>query len=139
MTFQLIIMFVFLINGYPETPAKAMTDKSEFCHQSHNGEAKIKLETEKNKLKIKGVYSGAPLPDLSYKLSVRKKGRSGTSSNAQSGKFEVKPGQTEVILSSSAFGIQPNDQFFIQLQIYQDSKLVSEDILSFDASKVNDL
>jgi hypothetical protein len=62
---------------------------------------------------------------LTYRLTARKQGRSGTSSSAQSGQVRARAGQAQV-LSHLALSIQPGDSYEFLLEIFQDGRKVAE-------------
>ena len=99
-----------------------------------NKDAVIKIVEEAGKINVKGVYLGSYTGSLSYKLTIQKKGKGGNSNNSQSGKFKKNPEQKEVLLSSSSFNFQSNDEFNIVLEIFNDSTLISQEIQNFKAN-----
>lgn len=94
-------------------------------------QSRINLVKENGKIKVQGVYVGNNAGTLSYKLIVQKEGNGGSSNNSQSGKFKIVPGQKEVVLSTSSFNSQTNDEFKITLEIYQDTELISQELISY--------
>lgn len=98
------------------------------------GKAKIDLQKEANKITVRGLFVDGTVSDqpYTYKLTVNKTGRGGSSNNAQSGQFEIAPGQKEVVLSAAGFNANSHDNFDIQLQVYKGTELISQDVLVID-------
>lgn len=114
-------------------PTNAQAGLKPLSKNGREGTAKIDLQKDTNKITVRSLFvDGEAGKVLTYKLSVEKSGKSGTSNNAQSGKFEIKPGQQEVVLSTSGFSAYPQDKYFIQLQVFEGDKLISQDTLEYE-------
>ena len=92
---------------------------------------RIDLAKEAGKIKVQGVYTGKNTEALFYKLTIQKKGKSGTSNNAQSGNFKKNPVEKEHVLSTSGFNFQPGDVFTIMLEVYQNARRISVEFLNY--------
>lgn len=102
-----------------------------FYPENDSSLTRIDLVNEAGKIKVQGVYIGDNTEALSYKLTVHKKGKSGTSNNAQSGKFKKGSAEKEHLLSTAGFNFQSGDAFSIRLEIYQEARQLSVEILDY--------
>jgi hypothetical protein len=128
-TFWLVFIIVFVATGNVKADPIFLTNLSE------SNVAKIVLLKDANKITVRSVFiNGTSGQILNYKIVVEKSGKSGTSNNAQSGTFEVKEGQKEVVLSTSGFNINPQDKYFIKLQVFQGKVLISQDTYLYESS-----
>lgn len=67
--------------------------------------------------------------NLRYELSTDKRGTSGTSRNAQSGRFTVLPGQ-KAILSQTSLNVSPADYYRVHLRLLDaQNNVVAQDSL----------
>lgn len=80
--------------------------------------AQIDLEREGDACSVRALYTGegASSDTLSYELTVRRRGASGTTQTAQSGTFSVGPGRTDT-LSTVRVSVQSGDQLRLRLTI----------------------
>jgi hypothetical protein len=103
---------------------------------SPGGQAKIELNQQENMLQIKSYYlnAGPAAEHLSYKLYTTKKGRSGSSRNAQGGSFEVEAGQKE-LLAQTRISVNPGDYYAIKLMVYRNGEVVSQDSVAYNGLK----
>ena len=99
--------------------------------------AKLVILKEANKITVRSVFiNGAAGQVFNYKFIVEKSGKGGISNNAQSGTFEVKDGQKEVVLSTSGFNLSSQDKYFIQLKVFQGNTLISQDTFLYETSEI---
>ena len=97
-----------------------------------------KIITEQNNemLKIKGTVTNnsAIHYNLNYILISVKTGKSGNSSNKQSGKFSIKPNEVKV-LSESSIRVSRNDalKMYLFIKDEQTGQLISKDSLEINA------
>lgn len=93
--------------------------------------AQLESRLENGQLTIIGhcQNSGAQPRTLHYELLTSKQGQSGTSRNAQSGRFTVAPQQTAT-LSQTTISVTPADFYRIKLRVLDlQGLLVTEDSL----------
>ena len=99
---------------------------------------KIITENHEGLLKIKAiaVSSSKIYNDLNYILVSVKTGKSGSSTNKQSGKFSLKPNETKV-LSESSLNLAKNDalKVFLFLKDEESDRVVSKDSLEINSEK----
>lgn len=94
--------------------------------------AKIVKEVKNNNMELNATCISQTTNNLSlrYEMEIEKAGNSGTSKNKQSGAFEMGNHETKV-LAVNKFNVNKNDQFQVQLNIFQKNKLISKDTLKF--------
>lgn len=99
-----------------------------------------KIITNKNqgltKIQALAVSNSATFHDLNYILVSVKKGKSGTSSNKQSGKFSLKPNETK-ILSETNLNIDKDDalKVYLFLKDEETDEVISKDSLEVHTEK----
>lgn len=102
---------------------------------------KIITNTNNEMLNIKATVknNSATHYDLNYILVSVKKGRSGNSSNKQSGKFAIKPNEVKV-LSESSLRVTKNDavKVFLFIKDEHSDKVLSKDSLEVNPNQFND-
>ncbi len=99
---------------------------------------KIITETNEGRVKIKAaaVSSSQTFKDLNYILITLKKGKSGTSSNKQSGKFSLKPNETR-ILSETDVHLAEKDglKVYLFLKDEESDRTIAKDSLEINAGQ----
>src|SRR5690606_27429700 len=98
---------------------------------------KIITENNEGQIKIKAaaISSSQTFKDLNYILITLKKGKSGTSSNKQSGKFSLKPNETR-ILSETDVNLSDKDglKVYLFLKDEESDRNVAKDSLEIKPS-----
>ncbi len=99
----------------------------------------IDIEEERGYITIRGKFynQSAQSMAIRYTLAVKKSGKSGSSSNKQSGKHQVAP-QEEVILSTTKINVGAKDSYKIELQIFDADTLVAEDSIIYYGTNGNE-
>lgn len=96
-----------------------------------------KIVTEQNegslKIRAAAVNSSATYHSLNYIMVSVKKGKSGTSSNKQSGKFSLNPNETKT-LAETTFNLQKNDGLKVFLFVKDEE---TDIVLSKDSLEIN--
>ncbi|WP_051190400.1 curli-like amyloid fiber formation chaperone CsgH [Kaistella palustris] len=109
-----------------------------FAQNSEDVQGKIITENHGDLLQLKAVAinSSDLYRDLNYILISLKKGKSGTSTNKQSGKFSLRPNDTQA-LSEVRINLQKNDglKVFLFLKDEKTDHLVSKDSLEINAAQ----
>ncbi len=118
---SILILVCFLSYGF-----------SNFQTKEENDSALIKTEKIDNELIIKAEFKNIynEKKNVEYKLQVEKISRSGNSNINQSGKAEVKKGETK-ILSTSKVSLEPGLKCNIKLLIYENGKKIAEKSLFY--------
>ena len=109
-----------------------------FAQKSEEVKGKIITENKEDLIKIKAVAinTSSIYHDLNYILISLKKGKSGTSTNKQSGKFSLKPNETQS-LSEMRINLAKNDglKVFLLIKDEKTDKLLSKDSLEINANQ----
>ncbi len=114
-----------------------------FCAAQNNSGVEGKISTEQfgNSLKIKavGTNSSDLYQELDYMLIALKKGKSGMSSNKQSGKFTLNPHETKT-LSEISINLTKKDglKVFLFLKNEQSKTVVSKDSIEINGNQFAD-
>jgi len=102
--------------------------------KKNNIEAKINLETKDRLLNISGqaINNTSQAYQLRYELSVitGNENNSNSSQNKQSGSFTL-PASDTTILSKTSISKNPGNNTIIQLDIFNNDKVVARDSLNF--------
>lgn len=105
---------------------------------AENVSGKIITENNEGQIKIKAaaISSSQTFKDLNYILITLKKGKSGTSSNKQSGKFSLNPNETR-ILSETNVNLAKSDglKIFLFLKDEDSDRTVAKDSLEINAGQ----
>jgi hypothetical protein len=93
--------------------------------------ARIEIRITDQKLDISGkfVNNTDESPDFTYKLTTKKSGKSGTSSNVQSGKFKA-VANSEILVSNVGLDFDESNEYIIILEVYSGSILIAEDSIT---------
>lgn len=107
-----------------ETGCTAKKNATTMADTSDCG-AIIEYDIEDNQISIQGVYHNSSDEEVAimYRLTIEKKGKSGTSNNSQGGQKEI-PAQAKAVLSSTGLDYDPANYYHIQLQIMDASHQV---------------
>src|SRR5690606_10099601 len=99
---------------------------------------KIITDNQDGLLKIRAISENTSsiYQELNYVLISLKKGKSGTSTNKQSGKFSLKPHETRT-LSETNINLQPKDglKIFLLVKDEPTDKLVARDSVEINAEQ----
>lgn len=118
---SILILVCFLSHGFSHLQTKEEDDS-----------ALIKTEKINNELIIKAEFKNISneKKNIGYKLQVEKTSKSGNSNINQSGKAEVKKGETK-LLSTSKVNLEPGLKCNIELLIYENGKKIAEKSLFY--------
>ena len=109
-----------------------------FAQKADEITGKIITENNEGQIKIKAaaISSSQTFKDLNYILITLKKGKSGTSSNKQSGKFSLKPNETR-ILSETDVNLSDKDglKVYLFLKDEESDRTIAKDSLEINASQ----
>src|SRR5690606_8623885 len=109
-----------------------------FAQKADEITGKIITENNEGQIKIKAaaISSSQTFKDLNYILITLKKGKSGTSSNKQSGKFSLKPNETR-ILSETDVNLSDKDglKVYLFLKDEESDRTIAKDSLKINTSQ----
>jgi len=105
-----------------------------FCSLAHTQgpayRARISVELEGRQATIKPLCYAPEDAVVTYKLWVKKSGKSGKATSYQSGTVQLLGGE-EKRLSQTGLAISPGDECQIKLEVYKDGKRIAEDQVSY--------